>query len=252
MLTSACSTDARDALILSALPGGELEIARASAEKLDFALDPVRVRRVARGATWWDDDAFRGEWCDPELPGLCAPILPDVRIADDGAFARGGWKTTGLGACSLVAGDPTAGASLRLLMSAKTLYVEITDDTFVDRGPAADRLVLFSDYLESKGGSGWVDDLAIDGTWTGHDHTRRRIASSEAGPTMRRFAIDGVFPLGERMFSVTYEDTADGKTVRQRVRAPASETATLAVLTWSGASCAPKDGVLQVLPRSIP
>ncbi|MGH7296190.1 MAG: hypothetical protein ACRELB_14710 [Polyangiaceae bacterium] len=250
LLTSDCSTEPRDALVLAALPGGDLQITRASTEKLDVALEPTRVRRVARNGTWWDEDAFRGEWCDPQAPGACSPVLPDVRIDDDGSFARGGWQTTGLGACSLLVGGSASGASLRLLMSDRTLYVEITDDALVGRAPAADHLVVFSDYLESKGGSGWVDDLAFDGTWTGHDHARRHMATSEVSPTVRRFAIDGVFPLAPRSFSVTYEDAAGEKSARRRLRAPSSKGATLPVLTWGGASCAPRDGVLKVVPST--
>ena len=233
-------------------------------ETVDFGLDPVRAIRIARrtgnqlapfehglfqAGVSWDWAAFRGEACSL-TEHACSPILPSAQIADDGAFAGGGWKTTALGECSLLVEEkPPSTASVRVL-SGDTLYIEVTDDVFVTQGAAVDAIEVVSTFPEAKPGeSAWADRLAMDGTLTDHDGKRRQVGVAEAGPSTRRFAVKGLWPPAERYWSIAYEDTDDGHTIRRipalGPKGPGSQTVLSVTPT---ARCAPRDGVLHVAP----
>jgi hypothetical protein len=226
------------------------------AEYFDFALDPPRIRKVTVGGSLWDWDSFRGDECDirarsgfdprPE----CRPIVPAAQVADDGSFARGGWQTTGLGSCSLLIGDPTKGASMRLLLSDRVLYVEINDDAFVTKGSAVDGLRLWKSFPEAKPGEvGWTETGSLDGRWMGRDRRQRLVRVADVSPTVRRFAIDGALPdaMGEMLWELAYEDTSDGRTLRSTVdtRQPGTAAGQPVLSMSPEAVCTPRNGVLE-------
>ncbi|HEY8089278.1 MAG TPA: hypothetical protein VIF09_15570, partial [Polyangiaceae bacterium] len=225
------------------------------AEFFDFALDPPRIRRVTVGGALWDWDLFRGDVCDVrarsgfDSRSDCRPIVPTVHIADDGSFARGRWQTTGLGSCSLLVGDPTKGASMRLLLADTVLYVEVDDDAFVDAGGVVDRLRLSKDFVEAKGPEdSWIETGTIDGVWTGASHKARRIGVAMVGPTLRRFAVDGVLPdPAGHLWELTYEDTSDGRALRTTVTTvmPGTRDGQPMLATSPEATCAVRSGVLE-------
>ena len=204
----------------------------------------------------WDWDAFAGDDCEEKIrTGFeprpdCRRLVPAVRIDDDGGFARGGWRTTSPGTCSLALGDASKGTSMKLLLVDRVLYVEITDDAFVASGSAADRLRLSKSFLESKAGENcWTETGSLDGHWVGRDHRQRPVGVAEVSPTVRRFAIDGVLPdaIGEMLWELAYEDTSDGRTVRSTLDTafPGTPRGQPVLVVSPEAVCTPRNGVLE-------
>jgi hypothetical protein len=231
----------------------------------EFAFDPPRFLRTVRreGAPTgadehgffeatsqrWDWGVFQGLECWSG-GAECGALLPAARIEDDGAFTgRDGWKTTGLGACSVTAQGRSA--SIRLLLVDSTLYVEVTDDAFVTRRPVVDAIELVSTSEDAKPGDlAWVERLTMDGTLTDHLGRQRHVDLAEAGASVRRFAWKDAWPPDDRIWWLSYVDTDDGRTAGERITpVPASNAHGQSLLRVSPApSCAPRDGALHPRP----
>jgi hypothetical protein len=248
LLTRGCSAGP---IPLVPHPPEELSVFGYNGAILTFKLDPPHLRRVTRGRTWWDWDAFRGEKCRNDKQG-CAPVLPHVGIADDGSFSRDGWRVTGLGECSLRFGDPRLGASLAMMLAEAALYVEVTDDHFVTHGKLVDTVKLVSTSIEGQASDViWVDRLTMDGTWISHDGGRTRVNMSMPDAGTRRFQLSPAPALRDRHWLLEYEDTDDGRTIQQRVGPHEGGQPVLVVAPRP--ACAAHDGALRVVPtRSEP
>jgi hypothetical protein len=280
LLTTECATDpGAGPLLLEKLGAGELRCTAArrventnqpgaptytqANEVSDFALDPPRVLRTLRRESsptsdserffeyrsrQWDWDAFRGRTC--WAADECGAVLPTARIADDGTFVgRGGWKTTGLGSCSL----PVQGrsASLRLLFVDETLYVEVTDDTFVTQGMVVDAVQFVSSFEGATPDSRpWIQRLTMDGTFTDNHGTTRHVEVAQSGPNVRRFALQHVLPTPDWLWWLTYEDTDDGRSIAERISSvPSANVNGQPVLDLEPTpTCAPRDSVLRPQP----
>jgi len=244
-----------------------------TAETLDFGVAPPRAlrvtRRIAHGLpgrapaidseSSWDWEAFHGEACWHGHAD-CGALLPAAQVLDDGAYASGGWKTTGLGACAmLVDGTPSHGvaepvapatASVRALLSDGVLYLEVTDDTFVTRGAVVDALeVVWTSYEAKPGDHPRVERLTMDGKLTRAEGTKQ-VDVVEAGPGTRRFAVKGMWPPDLGWWSLAYVDTDDGRAVRQRIASvpSGSDPGQTVLRVEPQPACAPRDHVLRVEP----
>jgi hypothetical protein len=239
-------------------------------ETLDFGLDPPRVLRVSRRKAHglpggpptetessWDWEAFRGHACWGGHDD-CGELLPVAHIADDGGFASGAWKTTALGQCALlVDGTPSHGiaelpasptASVRALLADDVLYLEVTDDAFVTHGPVVDALeVQWSSYEAKPGDHPFVERLTMDGLLS-RAGTTQQVDVAEAGPNTRRFALKGVWPPDMGWWSLSYVDTDDGRTVRQRISSVrrGSNPGQAVLQVEPRPTCASRDHVLRV------
>ncbi len=200
-------------------------------EVTDFALDPPHVLRTrcrdcvsvmtileqgyAQQEAEWDWDAFRGRGCWNREE--CSPLLPVAAIADDGAFAAGGWKSTRLGVCAMRVDGRSA--TVRVLsLDEEKMLLEVEDDAFVTRGAVVDAIEVVSDFYEAMPDSPvWTQRLTMDGTFTDHDGTSRRLAFAEDGPNVRRFVVSGVWPPWQRYWWLSYVDTDDGQTIREQL-----------------------------------
>jgi hypothetical protein len=216
-----------------------------------FALDPPRIERQTQhgdGPTLtWDYGAFSGQECEE---GYCAPVMVEASVEDDG-FAKGGWKTTDLGECSMQLDSETvrgvatkATSAVRLLEVAGTLYVQVTDDAFVTKGAIVDEIVfraIFEQAMSAR--EARSARLRMDGQLTDWKGNVRHVEMAE-GPSTRRFALTDVWPEPEDEWHIAYEDTDDGRTRGQRLgngQVPQEQ--------WVFASpfpCVPRDGVLHV------
>jgi hypothetical protein len=257
LLASSCAPDdAERAPVVEKLGSGELRTTLTAhadnaagkpaegysemVETLDFALAPPRALRVARrfvhglpgrepvvdSESSWDWEAFHGQACWHGHAD-CGALLPTAQIADDGAYAGGGWKTTALGACAMRVdatashgvAEPAAAAtaSVRALLSDGVLYLEVTDDTFVTRGAVVDAIEATWTSFEAKPGARpQVERLTMDGKLT-RAGGNRQVEVVDAGPSTRRFAVRDVWPPDQGWWSLSYVDTDDGVAVRQRI-----------------------------------
>jgi hypothetical protein len=240
-------------------------------EVLDFGTEPPRILRIAHRDGYglpgqaptphressWDWEAFRGHACWHGHDD-CAELLPVAHIADDGAYAAGDWKTTGLGQCALLidgtpshgVAEPAAGAtsSVRALLADDVLYLEVTDDAFVTNGEVLDAVeVLWSFYEAKPGEHAKVERLTMDGKLTRVGATQR-VEVAEAGPNTRRFALTGIWPPEAGSWSLSYLDTDDGRTVRTRISSVPrqSDTGQTVLRVEPRPTCAPRDQVLRV------
>jgi hypothetical protein len=281
LLTTECATDpVAGPMLLEKLGAGELRctVARRventdswhptysqASEVSDFALDPPRLLRTQRRESvpnqpsehgffqarsrQWDWDAFRGRTCW-RAQDECSEVVPTARIVDDGAFVgRDGWKTTSLGSCSL----PVEGrsASVRLLLVDETLFVEVTDDAFVTRGTVVDAIEVVSSLEEATPANRpWVQRLTMDGTFTDHDGTTRRVEVAESGPNVRRFALKDLWLTPFRVWWLAYEDTDDGRSVAERLSSvPSASLNGQSVLDLEPTPrCEPRGSVLHPRP----
>ena len=243
-------------------------------ETLELGVEPPRVLRIARGtrsgipgtapvADWessWDWESFRGHACWHGHDD-CGELLPVAHIADDGAYGGGGWKTTALGSCAmLIDGTPSHGvaepaasptASVRALLADDVLYLEVTDDVFVTRGAVIDAIeVVWSSYEAKPGDHPRVERLTMDGQLTRAGMTRQ-LDVAEAGPGTRRFAVKS-WPPQMGSWSLSYVDTDDGRTVRQRISSvPRSNERGQTILRVEPLpTCTPRDQVLRVGPAT--
>jgi hypothetical protein len=232
LLASDCSSDDRPPLVEDLGPGRiRYSFRRDEGTRVDdIALAPPRLEReTSRGggtSLTWNYGAFHGEVCEGQE---CSPAMLEAHV-EDGAFAGGGWKTTELGECATLVdgttapGDDTshgeriprgASSSVRLLYSAGTLYVEVTDDVFVTKGLAVDALVFYSSSTHAMPGErGRTERLLMDGTLTGWDGKVRQVEVA-TGPSTRRFALTDAWPGlddPEGHWRMAYEDTDDGRT----------------------------------------
>jgi hypothetical protein len=223
------------------------------ANVLDISLEPLSVLRKEVRAwdaesdedcnghyEYWDWRTFGGEdrlfgTRGSRCSGARSQIIPHVMITGEDAFVRGGWKRVALGDCSMRVGGDSA--SLRVLLAGKeTLFVEVTDDRFVPSGAASDRLVL--EWPDAKEGP-----KAMHIALSGHADIPFDVHVAVVNATTRRYQI-GIY---EPVIRVTYEDSDDGKTVRERVSS-ASEGG-WSLVRWideDSAVCTTRDGSLQV------
>jgi hypothetical protein len=225
---------------------------RGAADSYDLDLDPPALVRAQRGVPsqatkYWDWDLFAGWTCGPTTDGSCSDpslALPSVDLASD-PFTASGWRATALDECALRFGaepggrpgapasrsespdasppDPTApipgtSATVRALLSRGTLYVEIHDDQFFTN-------TAVNDQLEIKLASGHAlpDEIAfwhlsMDGTLAGKTETGIHLSGgraemAQAGPTVRRFRLTGIWNEEYTFARLTYDDTDDGVTV---------------------------------------
>jgi len=237
LLISDCTSDIHgQAPRVVDLGGGRIRYApepSSDGYSIDLALDPPSLQRETlvypgRELTL-DWESFRGQAC---YRGTCTPALPEVSLGDDGIFARGGWKSTALGDCSmLVDGAPAPGgmshgvvldgeatAAFRLLLSDETLYVEVTDDHFVTEGAVVDTLDLGRWRREAKPDErARHERLRMDGQlsdWLG----KVIIVDMSVTPTSRRFALPATAQwILDEEWEATYEDTDDGRTLAARL-----------------------------------
>jgi len=160
---------------------------------ITVGLDPLRVARVETSSFWagdadgswqsteWSWDRFSGDktWAVVDCAGHAraagAPpprkkirglLIPRVTLP--GAFARDGWRTTGLGGCAIsvdgeqqgfvlhgTAGKPTD-ASLRVVLSREdVLFVEVTDDRWVDKA---------RDWTKEDHVEVWLGETGLNGS----------------------------------------------------------------------------------------
>jgi hypothetical protein len=259
LLTADCTRDIHDQPpgVVDLAPGRVRYVPEPSdgADSLDFTLDPPALAletHVSEGATFtWMWPRFRGQVC---AGGACVPALPDVELNED--FAHGGWKTSSLGACSMLvdgapgetsqgfrSGKPTA--AMRLLISDWTLYVEVTDDVFITEGTVVDTLDIGSWSMHAKPGEGPRHlRLRMDGRLTDFAGESRRV-DVVTGLGMRRFALPGgrVKNLGE--WEVTYEDTDDGHTIAGKLSTGPHEMPP--PVFWAPGACVVEGPSLQVV-----
>jgi len=234
LLITDCAADfGENAPVVTDLGPNEVRYTRADplqgSRSFDLALDPLRLERETRdGGIVWDYRTFRGQACEGDE---CYPLLLEAPVADD-AFARNGWKTTELGECAMLVEDATtpgdkrraagapgkATASVRVLFSGGTLYVEVTDDVFVTRGSVVDTLVMESISRDALPVDPTQKErLRMDGTltdWSGHVHQ----VEVAAGPSTRRFALKDAWPTLHGLWRLSYEDTDDGRTLARGCR----------------------------------
>jgi hypothetical protein len=267
LLVSDCAADFGEAApVVTDLGPDKVRYTRSDplegARSFDLSVDdPPRLDRETRGGgedgadMVWDYTTFRGQSCER---GECRPLLLEAPVADE-AFAKGGWRTTGLGECGMLvdgitsAGDDTwhggplgagATASVRALLSDGTLYVEVTDDTFVTHGPVVDTLVLESIRSDSfPTAHPRRERLRMDGMLTDWDGHVRQVEWA-AGPSSRRFALKDGWPMPEDLWKLTYEDTDDGRKLGSRLAM--SRTMERPFVFVSSEACIPRDGVLHV------
>jgi hypothetical protein len=225
---------------------------RGAADRYDLDLDPPALVRVQRGVPseetkHWDWGFFAGWTCEPAADGSCSDpslALPSVDLASD-PFTSSGWQATALDECALRFGaepggppaapaprnespdasppDPTApipgtSATVRALLSRGTLYVEIHDDQFFTNAAVNDRLEikLASGHALPGQIASW--HLGMDGTLTGKTETGIQLSGgqaemAQAGPTVRRFRLTGIWNDAYELARLAYEDTDDGTTV---------------------------------------
>ncbi len=242
-------------------------------ETLELGIEPPRALRIARRIGYghpgvapvpdressWDWEAFRGHACWHGHDD-CGELLPVAHVADD-AYGSGAWKTTALGQCALlIDGTPSHGvaeppgsptASVRVLLADDVLYLEVTDDVFVTRGSVVDAIeVVWSSYEAKPGDHPSVERLTMDGKLT-LEHVTHPIEVAEAGPNTRRFAVKS-WPPAMGSWSLSYVDTDDGRTVRQRISSvPWSNDRGQTVLRVEPQpTCTPRDQVLRVRPAT--
>lgn len=226
---------------------------------LEFALDPPALALetfVGRDRTYtWMWPSFRGQVCSA---GRCVPGLPDVDLGE--RFARGEWKTTSLGACSMLVdrapGETSQGvvsgghatAAMRLLLSGETLYVEVSDDVFIDGAGVVDTLDVGSWFTQEMTGE------------RGQEHHRVRMngqvtdGGRKSGPVdvatgqgMRRFALPAKWVTDDEEWSVTYEDTDDGNTYASKLSTGPHEMPP--PVFWAPGACTAEQGSLRVVPE---
>jgi hypothetical protein len=227
---------------------------------LDFMLDPPALMletHVSGGRTFtWIWPRFRGQVC---AGGVCVPGLPDVDLDEN--FARGEWKTTSLGECSmLVDGAPAetsqgfasggkATAAMRLLLSGETLYVEVTDDVFVTDGKVVDTLDIGSwvTYAMPAERTGYQEHqrLRMDGQLI-DDAGKNRKVDVAIGPGTRRFALPGRWVKNPGEWEVTYEDTDDGRTYASKLSTGPHEMPP--PLFWAPGACVAEGPSLRFVP----
>jgi len=232
-----------------------------------LGLDPPHLERETSrgggGELTWDYDSFGGQDCQEDLKGRdCSPVMVEASIEDE-VFAKGGWKTTGLGECAmLVDGGRTDGntshgewiahgstSSVRMLLSGGTLYVEVTDDAFVTKGAAVDSLVFYSTSPQAMPGyrSGTAR-LRMDGQLTDWNGTTRPVDVA-IGASTRRFALTDVWPGREGLWRLAYEDTDDGRTF-----GPGQWSGNMSHEPWvfvSPMACVARDGELHVDRKTV-
>jgi hypothetical protein len=176
-----------------------------------------------------------------------------AHVAEDG-FATDGWKTSDFGTCAAVLRSAASRASVRFLLSEKTLYVEVHDVAFSPRkGTVADALVLRGTSADSPNADeGWSEQLRMDGTWvdrSGHTHA---VPMVEVSPSVRRFAWKGVLPPRDgEVVRIVYVNTDDGLTEKERVTLPDTDgrATHLAVVDLAPpAQCATQGGELRPAP----
>jgi hypothetical protein len=259
----------------------------------DLALDPPAILRTTfrRQPTpyilyeeHWDHVGFRGETCVPNptldsgscvLRALMLPVVVVQDIVHDGRrFGDDGWKDTDLGDCAMrIDGSPSGGfvtpagnatASVRAVASGTDVYLQITDDAFVTRGPVADEIDIdipverdtLTDLTE-------VLHLSMAGVLarrqgpTGRDaQSRVEVAAPDAHT--RRFRLRDVLPPDSRKIRIAYIDVdpADGgQPVPQRLSSSEEGsriTATIQRIGPDDAVCVRRDNVLQVERRRRP
>jgi hypothetical protein len=232
-----------------------------ASDEYDIGLEPPHIEsETHRGqgdAISWNYGNYGGQECDREE---CVPVMLEASVKDD-AFARDGWKTTGLGQCAMlvdgVTGDGSshgqwvahgATSSVRLLLSRGTLYVEVTDDAFVTKGSVVDTLVFYSTSPQAMPGyRSETARLRMDGQLTDWQGKVRQVEVA-TGPSIRRFALTDVWPGPEGPWRLSYEDTDDGRTF-----GPGQSTGKFSHEPWvftSPLACVPRDGELR-LDRSV-
>jgi hypothetical protein len=218
---------------------------RGAADRYDLDIDRPALVRAQRGMSWdrtesWDWDFFAGWMCGPATDGSCPDpslALPSVDLASD-PFTASGWKATALDECALRFGaepggpptGPTApipgtSATVRALLSQATLYVEIRDDRFFTNAAVNDRL-----EIELANGEALPDEIAswqlsMNGTLSGKTATGiplsgGRAEMAQAGPSVRRFRLTGIWNDQYQFARLTYDDTDDGVTFRPFASAP--------------------------------
>jgi hypothetical protein len=224
---------------------------------LDFTLDPPTLALETyvhgdRTFTWaWP--SFRGQACAGDV---CVPGLPDVRLPED--FARREWRTTALGACSMLVdgasgetsqgfasgGKPTA--AMRLLLSDETLYVEVTDDAFVTEGRVVDVLDIGSWFTYAKPAeqTGYQRHrrLRMDGRLV-DDAGKSQKVDVAIGPGTRRFALSGEWVNNADEWEITYEDTDDGRAYAGKLSTGPHETPPPRF--WAPGACEAAGGALR-------
>jgi hypothetical protein len=228
----------------------------------ELALDPPRLEREIHrgrgGVLAWGYETYRGEICEEQE---CSPLMLEAPVDD--AFAREGWKTTGLGECAMlldgarIPGELSHGelraadvtSAVRMLVSGDTLYVEVTDDVFVTSGARVDALSFYSMSPQAMPGyHGLTARLRMDGQLTDWKGNTRPVAMA-TGTTTRRFAVTDLWPGPEGLWKVSYEDTDDGRTL-----GPGQSTGKLSKEPWVFASpfpCASRDRALHVDRRNV-
>jgi hypothetical protein len=266
LLVSDCASDLgeRPPFLEDLLPDGlryKRVDARETSRVYDLGLNPPRLVRETHEEgpgkiNWtWSYDTLRGQACDHNG---CVPMVPEARIAD-ASFARDGWKTTRLGECAMLldgAGnspdDASGGvwvphgatASVRVLLSEGTLYVEVTDDVFVTQGAVVDTLVIESSFSEAMPGErGHVERIRMDGTVTDRDGKVHKVEVA-TGPSTRRFALKDAWARWDWLWRLSYEDTDDGRTVGATL---ATSRGNLERRVFASPyPCVPRDGALHV------
>jgi hypothetical protein len=241
----------------------------------DLDLDPPTLVRVEGSVSsdetaYWDWHFFAGWTCGPATDGSCSDpslALPSVDLASD-PFTASGWKTTSLGECALrfgaEPGGPPAGpaspipgtsATVRALVSQGTLYVEIHDDRFFTNATANDRLDIELAAWEALPDEIASWHLSMNGMLTGKTATGiplsgGRAEMAQAGPTVRRFRLTGIWNDQYQQARLTYDDTDDGVTVHPFVSAPVFGA--IHPVQEKDAVCATSGDLLRVIRPQLP
>ena len=240
----------------------------------EVALEPLRVVRSAfrevgplgEGRETGMDarGVVRESLCSNEGCGFPNLTLLGAPVADDGAFARGGWRATSLGDCAMVLdgrapeggevdppGDPSA--AVRVLLSEGTLFVEVTDDAFVTKGPVVDRLTFTLAWMDDPVARVWkltMDGALFGQSQLGRERTWRHVESTVVTPTLRRFRLPGVYSEDQKLARFIYEDTDDGKTVHQTLES-GGYPGPIETFTSDG-RCTSSEGVLRFQRDPLP
>jgi hypothetical protein len=224
-----------------------------ASHEYDIGLDPPHLERELHGGSdgslSWSYESFAGDDCQFND---CAPLMLEASVKDE-AFAREGWKTTGLGECAMRVDGITHGerfpygrtSAVRLLLSGGMLYVEVTDDVFVTQGLVVDTLVFYSTFREAMPGYHSATlRLRMDGKLTDWQGKVRQVEAA-TGPSVRRFALTEVWPgPDENPWRLTYEDTDDGHSLRTGQSSGKNSHEPWVFV--SPFACVPRDGVLHV------
>ena len=157
-----------------------------------------------------------------------APTLPVTGIDDAGWFELNGWKAIGLGDCAMVLGAAAKGSlgdgsadspvgspgpSLRALLTADSLFIELSGASFDAHDPMVDEVAItLYDGRDIGPGIRW--HLFMDGTWidqsAAQGHQRRYAEVAQVSRSVRRFRLRRDAETAFRLVKITYESTDGG------------------------------------------